>query len=155
CAMPSTRASGAVRMAEPLLRVENLKTWFDTPRGKARAVDGVSFAVEHGRTLALVGESGCGKSMTALSILQLVPEPAGYIEDGRILLDGEDLLDRSWDEMRAVRGRDIAMIFQEPMTSLNPTFTVGFQMIEALQVHEPVSRQDAMRRAVDLLHRVG
>jgi ABC-type dipeptide/oligopeptide/nickel transport system ATPase component len=87
-------------MAEPLLRVENLKTYFDTPRGKARAVDGVSFAVAAGETMALVGESGCGKSMTALSLLQLVPEPAGYIESGHVLFDGIDLLDYTWEQMR-------------------------------------------------------
>src|SRR5476651_1127696 len=107
----------------PLLQVEDLSTYFQTPRGIARAVDGVSFSIDAGETLAIVGESGCGKSMTALSLLQLVPEPAGYINSGRVLFDGQDLLDLNSEQMRGVRGKGIAMIFQEPMTSLNPTFT--------------------------------
>jgi oligopeptide/dipeptide ABC transporter ATP-binding protein len=142
-------------MAEPLLRVENLKTYFDTPRGTARAVDGVSFAIEPGETLALVGESGCGKSMTALSLLQLVPEPAGYIESGRVLFEGVDLLDFTWEEMRKVRGVDIGMIFQEPMTSLNPVFTVGWQLLETMAVHGKGRGPESVRRAEELLARVG
>src|SRR6476646_9744998 len=136
CATRSTRGCAgwkeARRMAEPLLRVENLRTYFHSTRGTVRAVDGVSFSLDKGRTLAIVGESGCGKSMTALSILQLVPEPAGYIESGRILFRGSDLLDLTQEEMRPVRGSEIGMIFQEPMTSLNPVFTVGSQLAEPL-----------------------
>jgi oligopeptide/dipeptide ABC transporter ATP-binding protein len=138
----------------PLLEVENLRTYFRTPRGIARAVDGVSFCVERGQTLAIVGESGCGKSVTALSLLQLVPEPAGYIEGGRVLFEGEDLLDKTWEEMREVRGRDIAMIFQEPMTSLNPTFTIGSQLVEAMAIHGTASGEKARKRAEELLARV-
>jgi peptide/nickel transport system ATP-binding protein len=138
----------------PLLQVENLRTYFKTPRGIAKAVDGVSFSVEKGRTLGIVGESGCGKSMTALSLLQLVPEPAGYVDSGRILFEGKDLLDLTWEQMRAVRGVDIGMIFQEPMTSLNPTFTVGYQIREAMLIHGK-KMEEAQTRAVELLKRVG
>jgi oligopeptide/dipeptide ABC transporter ATP-binding protein len=142
-------------MANPLLAVENLKTYFDTPRGTARAVDGVSFTVETGETLAIVGESGCGKSMTALSLMQLVPEPAGYIEDGRVLFEGMDLLDYTWEQMREIRGRQIGMIFQEPMTSLNPVFTVGQQIVEAITIHRTARGAKARQRAEELLARVG
>jgi oligopeptide/dipeptide ABC transporter ATP-binding protein len=141
-------------MTDPLLTVEDLRVFFDSPRGTVRAVDGVGFTVNRGETRAIVGESGCGKSMTALSLLQLVPEPAGYIDSGRILFEGRDLLDLTWEQMRTVRGREIGMIFQEPMTSLNPTFTIGFQLREAMTVHG-VSPADADRRAGDLLERVG
>jgi oligopeptide/dipeptide ABC transporter ATP-binding protein len=136
-----------------LLQVEDLRTYFNTPRGIVRAVDGVSFSLEEGQTLAVVGESGCGKSMTALSILQLVPEPAGYIDSGRILFEGKDLLDYRWEEMRPVRGKEIGMIFQEPMTSLNPVYTVGQQLLEAMQVHG-VGEAEARKRAIELLERV-
>src|ERR1700694_2976129 len=125
---------GPERMAEPLLRGEDLRTYFNSSRGIVRAVDGIGFTLEKGRTLAIVGESGCGKSMTALSILQLVPEPAGYIESGRVMYRGRHLLDYTVEEMRAIRSKEIAMIFQEPMTSLNPVFTVGMQIIEAMTV---------------------
>jgi len=141
--------------ASPLLRVEDLRTYFRSPRGIVKAVDGVSFAIERGETLAIVGESGCGKSMTALSLLQLVPEPAGYIDGGRIFFEGRDLLDLTWDQMRLVRGDDIAMIFQEPMTSLNPTFTVGYQLVEAMRMHGKFAPEQARNRALDLLARVG
>jgi len=134
--------------------VENLRTYFHTPYGIARAVDGVSFTVQAGETVAIVGESGCGKSMTALSLLQLVPEPAGYIEGGRILFEGKDLLDRTWNQMREVRGRDIAMIFQEPMTSLNAVFTIGSQLVEAMTLHGTATRAEAEKRAITLLERV-
>lgn len=138
----------------PLLQVDDLRTWFTTSRGVVKAVDGVSFTLEAGKTRAIVGESGCGKSITALSLLQLVPEPAGYIESGRILFDGEDILNRTWTGMRNLRGKSIAMIFQEPMTSLNPTRTIGYQLTEAMTVHgktAPVARA----RALELLDRVG
>lgn len=139
---------------DPLLSVENLRTYFSTPRGIAQAVDGVSFTVNRGETRAIVGESGCGKSITALSILQLVPEPAGYIDSGRVRFEGRDLLDLTWSEMRGVRGREIAMIFQEPMTSLNPVYTIGFQLREAMLVHGK-GADEATARAVQLLGRVG
>jgi peptide/nickel transport system ATP-binding protein len=141
-------------MAEPLLRVEDLRTYFHSSRGTVRAVDGVSFTVDKGQTLAIVGESGCGKSMTALSILQLVPEPAGYIESGRIIYKGKDLLDRTVEEMRAIRGDEISMIFQEPMTSLNPVFTVETQLVEALEVHGRARGDAARERCLELLELV-
>jgi len=137
-----------------LLSVENLVTCLSSPRGVARAVDGISFCVEAGKTHAIVGESGCGKSMTALSIMQLIPEPAGWIEGGRILLDGHDLLDLTWTQMAAHRGSDIAMIFQEPMTSLNPVLTVGAQIAETMTTHGRSSRAAGLA-ASDLLRRVG
>ena len=142
-------------MAQPLLQVENLKTYFNTPYGVAKAVDGVSFTVNYGETLAIVGESGCGKSMTALSMLQLVPEPAGYIESGRILFEGSDLLDLTWDQMRSIRGKGIGMIFQEPMTSLNAVFTVGWQIEEALTLHGTSKGAAVTRRCTELLEKVG
>ncbi len=138
----------------PLLSVENLRTYFNSPRGVVKAVDGVSFTVEKGKTRAIVGESGCGKSMTALSLLQLVPEPAGYIDSGRIVFENRDLLDLTWDQMRSVRGKDIGMIFQEPMTSLNPTFTIGYQIREAMTLHGKTN-QEAEARALELLGRIG
>jgi oligopeptide/dipeptide ABC transporter ATP-binding protein len=142
-------------MTEPLLQVENLRTYFDTPRGTAQAVDGVSFTLNRGETLAIVGESGCGKSMTALSLLQLVPEPAGYIAGGRVIFEGEDLLDQSWDQMKDVRGKEIGMIFQEPMTSLNPVFTIGNQLIEAMEIHGTAEGGAAHKKAEEALERVG
>ena len=142
-------------MADALLQLENLRTYFTVAGGTARAVDGVSLSVERGKTLAIVGESGCGKSMTGLSILQLVPEPAGYIDGGRILFEGKDLLDYTWDQMRQVRGKDIAMIFQEPMTSLNPTRVIGWQLVEAMEVHGTARGEEARKRAMESLDRVG
>jgi oligopeptide/dipeptide ABC transporter ATP-binding protein len=141
-------------MAEPILEVRNLKTYLDTADGVAKAVDGVSFAVEAGRTLGIVGESGSGKSMTALSIMQLLPEPVGYIDEGQVLYAGKDLLDLTWSQMREIRGREIAMIFQEPMTSLNPTFTIGNQLKEASLVHGK-SVEEADDLADYLLGKVG
>ena len=139
---------------EKLLQVDDLRTWFRTSRGIVKAVDGVSFDVAPGKTRAIVGESGCGKSITALSILQLVPEPAGYIESGKIHFGGEDILERSWTDMRGLRGKEIAMIFQEPMTSLNPTRTIGWQLSEAMTVHGK-DAPAARTRALELLERVG
>uniref|UniRef100_A0A831ZZN5 ABC transporter ATP-binding protein n=1 Tax=Desulfacinum infernum TaxID=35837 RepID=A0A831ZZN5_9BACT len=138
-----------------LLQVEHLVTSFHTDRGTVKAVDDVSFSVDAGKTLALVGESGCGKSVTALSIMQLIPVPPGKITSGRILFDGTDLLRLSESEMRRVRGNKISMIFQEPMTSLNPVFRVGDQIAEVLELHEKLSRKEALDRAVDLLRMVG
>ena len=139
---------------EKLLQVDDIRTWFRTSRGIVKAVDGVSFDVAPGKTRAIVGESGCGKSITALSILQLVPEPAGYIESGKIHFGGEDILERSWTDMRGLRGKEIAMIFQEPMTSLNPTRTIGWQLSEAMTVHGKDAAA-ARTRALELLERVG
>ena len=129
----------------PLLEVENLQTHFRTPDGVNRAVDGVSFYVEEGETLAVVGESGCGKSVTASSILRLIPEPPGKIA-GSIRFRGADLLQLSDKEMRRVRGNDISMIFQEPMTSLNPVMTIGRQIGEALMLHQQMSHKKALAR---------
>lgn len=140
---------------DPLLEVRGLRTYFHTEEGVARAVDGVSFAVGRGQTLGLVGESGCGKSVSAFSIMRLVPEPPGRIEAGQILLKGRDLLALDEEEMRRVRGDDIAMIFQEPMTSLNPVLTCGFQIAEAVVLHQQVAMQEARVRAVEMLQLVG
>ncbi len=136
-----------------LLEVTDLRTSFFTERGELRAVDGVSFAVDAGRTLGVVGESGCGKSMTALSILRLVPPP-GRIIGGRIGFDGRDLLALDDAEMRRVRGNRIAMIFQEPMSSLNPVFTVGNQIAEAVRLHQRLGRAAARRKAIEMLRLV-
>jgi peptide/nickel transport system ATP-binding protein len=136
-----------------LLEVQILKTWFDTPEGTLRAADEVSFTLARGETLALVGESGCGKSITALSLTRLIPQPAGRIAGGRVLLDEQDLLALPERELRQVRGRRIAMIFQEPQTSLNPVLTVGAQIMEALPQNVP--RAAARAQAIELLRRVG
>ncbi|PLY03860.1 MAG: peptide ABC transporter ATP-binding protein [Desulfuromonas sp.] len=138
----------------PLLEVRDLKTSFFTEKGIIRAVDGISFTLHRGKTLAMVGESGCGKSMTALSLLRLIPEP-GRITGGEILLDGENLLALSEDEMRSMRGQHLAMVFQEPMTALNPVLKIGDQIAEVLQLHERLSYQKALRKAVSLLEQVG
>src|SRR3984893_4102226 len=137
-----------------LLEIENLQTHFRTPDGVNRAVDGVSFHVEEGETLAVVGESGCGKSVTAMSILQLIPQPPGKIA-GSIRFQGRDLLKLTEREMRAIRGNDISMIFQEPMTSLNPVLTVGRQIGETLRLHQGLDQRAAEARAVEMLRLVG
>ncbi len=133
------------------LQVENLGTWFYTRHGIVRAVDGVDFEVASGETLAIVGESGCGKSMTALSLMRLIPDPPGRIVSGSIRLGGRDLLSLSEEEMRKVRGNEISMIFQEPMTSLNPVMTIGKQIAEALILHRDMDRKQALKRAVEML----
>jgi len=138
-----------------LLDVKDLKTTFLTAAGVVRAVDGVSWDVEEGETVALVGESGCGKSVSALSIMRLVAPPAGRIESGRVLFRGRDLLALSEPEMEHVRGREIAMVFQEPMTSLNPVLTIGRQLTEGLEIHLKMNPQAARARAVELLGMVG
>jgi oligopeptide/dipeptide ABC transporter ATP-binding protein len=138
----------------PVLEIENLRTHFFTAAGVVRAVDGVSYAVRGGETLGVVGESGCGKSVTALSILRLVANPPGRIVDGAIRFAGTDLLGLSESEMEAIRGNDISMIFQEPMTSLNPLMTVGRQISEAIALHRGVSRREAFGQAVEMLRRV-
>jgi len=140
---------------EPLLTVRGLRTVFDTEAGPAPAVDGVSFDLYPGKTLALVGESGCGKSVTALSILRLVPNPPGRVEAGEVFFNGRDLRRMPERDLRAVRGNDISMIFQEPMTSMNPVFRVGDQIAAVLRMHRGLSRADARGEAIALLKRVG
>jgi len=142
-------------MGEALLSVQNLTTAFHTDRGVLRAVHDVSFEVEKGKTLAVVGESGCGKSVTALSIMRLVPSPPGAIEGGKILLSDKNLLELPERDMRRVRGDRISMIFQEPMTSLNPVYTVGAQIVEAIRIHQKASRSAARAKAIEMLELVG
>ncbi|MFJ7726805.1 ABC transporter ATP-binding protein [Neobacillus sp. NPDC097160] len=140
---------------EPMLSVQNLKTYFYTDYGVVRSVDGVSFTVNEGETLGIVGESGSGKSVTALSILQLLPPRIGKIVDGSILFQDMDLTNLNEKKMRKIRGNDIAMIFQEPMTSLNPSYTIGNQIGEALRLHLKLSRKEAEKRSIELLKQVG
>ena len=139
----------------PLLEVRALHTEFRTGAGLVRAVDGISYTVEHGETVAIVGESGSGKSVGALSILRLIPDPPGRITGGEILFDGKDLRQLSEAEMREIRGRDIGMVFQEPMTSLNPVLTIARQITETLEQHQGADHQTAERRALELLEMVG
>ncbi|ABQ46443.1 MULTISPECIES: ABC transporter ATP-binding protein [Thermotoga] len=141
-------------MTEPLLRVENLKTYFYTEDGVVKAVDGVSFEVREGETLGIVGESGSGKSVTSLSIMRLLDQN-GKIVDGKIIFKGRNLLELSESEMRKIRGKEIAMIFQEPMVALNPVFTIGDQIMEAIILHQNVSEKEARKMAIDLLRKVG
>ncbi len=140
--------------SDSLLAVDDLRTSFFTEAGEAKAVDGVSFSIAPGSTLGLVGESGCGKSVTALSILRLVADP-GRIVAGEIRYQGENLLLRTKRGMRSIRGSEISMIFQEPMTSLNPVFTIGAQIIEAVRLHQAVTLREAWQQSVDMLDRVG
>jgi len=137
-----------------VLDVRQLKTYFATEHGEFRAVDGVSFTVEAGRTLGIVGESGCGKSVTSLSVMGLVPQPPGRIAGGEIRFEDKDLLSLSAEQMRELRGDRISMIFQEPMTSLNPAFTIGDQISEAILRHRSMSRDAAKARAIEMLQRV-
>jgi peptide/nickel transport system ATP-binding protein len=141
-------------MNEALLDISRLTTSFPSEVGRVSVVDDIDLTISRGEVLALVGESGCGKSITAMSILRLVPRP-GRIEGGCIRFDGKDLLSLSVPDIRAVRGRDISMIFQEPMTSLNPVFRVGDQVIEAIRLHQPLSRREAAARVVELFQQVG
>jgi len=138
-----------------LLEIENLQTQFFTSAGVVRAVDGISYDVNEGETIAVVGESGCGKSVSALSILRLIPYPPGRIVNGSIRFEGRDLLALNDEEIRDVRGKDIAMVFQEPMTSLNPVLTIGRQLTETLQQHLNMSSEEAIARAIELLGMVG
>ena len=142
-------------MAANLLEVEDLVTAFHSDEGVVRAVDGVSFSVRDGGTIGLVGESGCGKSVTSLSIMRLVPTPPGRYERGRILFEGKDLLALPEKQMRALRGNSISMIFQEPMTSLNPVYTVGQQIMEAVRLHQKLDRKGARAKAIEMLKLVG
>jgi oligopeptide/dipeptide ABC transporter ATP-binding protein len=137
-----------------LLKIEGLQTHFFTEAGTVRAVDGVSLSVRKGETLGIVGESGCGKSVTALSVLRLIPNPPGKIVSGNIYLEGRDLLQLPEDEMRKVRGASISMIFQEPMTSLNPVFTVGDQIAEGIRLHQGLSKRESWNKAIEMLRLV-
>jgi len=142
-------------MSDLLLDVRDLQTYFFTDRGIAKAVDHVSFQLYQGQTLGIVGESGCGKSVTALSIMRLIPAPPGRIVGGEILFEAQNLLSLSEDAMRTIRGGKIAMIFQEPMTALNPVFRVGDQIAEVIQTHRKVGKKQALEQVVELLQRVG
>src|ERR671929_1003300 len=142
-------------MAERLLDVRGLKTHFFTDEGVVRAVDGVDLYIDKGETLGVVGESGCGKSVTALSLMRLIPQPPGKIVSGQVHFDGRDLLKLREDDMRKIRGNDIAMIFQDPMTSLNPVLTIGRQISEALELHKSMNRSQARERTIELLELVG
>jgi oligopeptide/dipeptide ABC transporter ATP-binding protein len=137
-----------------LLQVQGLKTYFYTFEGVAKAVDDVSFYLDKGETLGLVGESGCGKTVTAMSIMRLIPEPPGRIAHGQILFEGANLLELSIKHMRAIRGKRISMIFQEPMTSLNPVFTVGDQISEMFVLHERLSRRESWKKSIEMLRKV-
>ncbi len=142
-------------MEQPLLDIRALETHFFTDDGLARAVDGVSYSLAKGETVGVVGESGCGKSVTALSVLRLIPNPPGRIVSGEIMFEGTNLLNLSPAEMRRIRGNDISMIFQEPMTSLNPVFTIGNQIAEAVRLHQGLSNKEAINKAVEMLTLVG
>jgi len=138
-----------------LLKIRDLKTYFFTEEGVAKAVDGVSFSLQERDTLALVGESGCGKSVTALSILRLIPDPPGKIVGGSVLFQGVNLLELSENEMRKIRGNKISMVFQEPLTSLNPVFQIGDQIAEAIQLHQGLKKKKAWEKSVEMLTLVG
>lgn len=140
---------------EKILELKNLRTYYATESGTAKAVDGVSFSLGRNRTLGIVGESGCGKSVTALSIMRLVPMPPGYFAGGEIFWKGRDLLRLSGEEMRKLRGDEIAMIFQEPMSSLNPVFTCGSQITEQILIHRDIKHEEARKRSTELLQMVG
>lgn len=140
---------------EKILEVKNLQTSFFTERGEVKAVDTVNFDLYKGKTVGIVGESGCGKSVTSLSIMRLIPSPPGKIVGGEVLYKGKDLLKLSMEQMRKIRGNEISMIFQEPMTSLNPVFTVGNQLVEAIRLHQDLSKGEAINKAVEMLKLVG
>ncbi|WP_223587917.1 ABC transporter ATP-binding protein [Neobacillus bataviensis] len=140
---------------KPILEVKGLKTHFYTKRGVSKAVDGIDFTLKKGETLGIVGESGCGKSMTSLSILRLIPSPPGKIAGGQILFKGKDLVSLPEDEMRKIRGNEISMIFQEPMTSLNPVIPVGEQIAEALRLHQNMGKKEAWTKSIEMLKLVG
>ena len=149
-----TTADAMIDRPSPLLDVRDLRTRFDTDDGSFHAVDGIGFSIEAGRTLAIVGESGCGKSVTALSIMGLVPNPPGSIDGGSIRFEGRELVGASERTLQDLRGNGIAMIFQEPMSSLNPAFTIGEQIVEGLLRHRPIGRQEAKERAIAMLRKV-
>jgi oligopeptide/dipeptide ABC transporter ATP-binding protein len=142
-------------MSEKLVEIRNLRTHFHTEDGVVPAVDGVNFYIKRGETLGVVGESGCGKSVTSLSVMRLIPNPPGKIVEGEILFEGQDLVKKSEAEMRKIRGNDISMIFQEPMTSLNPVYTIGDQIAEAIQLHQGLNQKEAIDKAIEMLRLVG
>ncbi len=142
-------------MSDKLIRITELHTHFFTPEGIVRAVDGVSFDINRGQSLGVLGESGCGKSVTALSIMRLIPDPPGKIRQGSILLDGKDLVQAGESEMRTIRGNQVSMIFQEPMTSLNPVYTIGDQISETYITHQGMTAKEALDRSVEMLKLVG
>ena len=144
-----------IKLDEPILKVKGLCTEFKTVDSRVRAVDGVDLELYPGETLGIVGESGCGKSVTALSIMQLLPKGVGKVVDGQILFDGKDMLKLSTKELLSLHGRDMAMIFQEPMTSLNPVYTIGYQLSEVLRYHMGMNKKDARQKSIDLLKDVG
>ncbi len=152
--MKNTGLEGKYSVDGQLIQVKDLRTSFFTPDGELKAVDGVSFSIEQGKTLGLVGESGCGKSVTALSIMRLVPSPPGRVVGGEVLYRGRDLLRLNGDEMRKVRGNEISMIFQEPMTSLNPVFTIGNQIGEAIRLHQGLSKRETREKTIEMLRLV-
>jgi oligopeptide transport system ATP-binding protein len=140
---------------QPLLEVKNLKTWFYTPDGIVKAVNGVSYTLNEGEALGLVGESGCGKSVSAMSLMRLIPTPPGRIVEGEVIFDGKDLLKLNDEGIRRIRGNEIAMIFQDPMTSLNPVLTIGRQIAEAVELHKGMNRDQSRKRTIELLELVG
>lgn len=142
-------------MAKELLRILELKSYFFTKGGVIRAVDGIDLSLMEGDTLGIVGESGCGKSVAALSIMRLIPQPPGKIVSGSIMFDSRNLLELGTTEMRRVRGKEISMIFQEPMTSLNPVFRVGHQIAETIRVHQGLSKKESLNKAIEMLGKVG
>jgi len=155
CATRSTRAASSEgSVVETLLEIHGLKTWFKTDDGMVRAVDGVDLRIDHGETVGVVGESGCGKTVTARSVLKLIDMPPGRFEDGKILWRGRDLIPLGDEEMNKIRAREIAIIFQEPMTSLNPVYTVGDQIAEVIALHQNLGRKQAMEGAAEMLRLV-
>ncbi len=142
-------------MTDPILQIKNLITEFDTDEGRVRAVDDVTFSVNAGETLGIVGESGCGKSVTAQSIMRLLPQPMGQIVGGQILFQGQDLVSLTLDQMHKIRGAKIGMVFQEPMTALNPVHTIGRQLAEVMLLHKKITKQEALRLSVEMLDKVG
>ncbi|MGC5328474.1 ABC transporter ATP-binding protein [Brevibacillus sp. SYSU BS000544] len=142
-------------MTQSILEINKLRTHFFTDRGEIPAVDGIDLSINKGEILGIVGESGCGKSVTSLSVMRLIPYPPGKIVDGSIRFKGEDLVTASEKRMREIRGNEIAMIFQEPMTSLNPVYTIGNQIGEAIRIHTKVSKNEARKRSIEMLRKVG
>lgn len=142
-------------MSKDLVVVKDLKTYFFTEDGVVKAVDGVSFKIKEGETVGIVGESGCGKSITSMSLMRLVPNPPGKIVGGEIIIDDKKILQLSESEMREIRGNDISVIFQEPMTSLNPVFTIGYQICEAIVLHQGLNEEEAKKKAIEMLKLVG
>lgn len=138
-------------MNKSLVEFKNLKTYFHTDKGIVKSVNDVSFHIEKGETVGIVGESGCGKSVTAMSLMRLIPSPPGKIEGGDILFEGKSILEMSEQELRSIRGNEISMIFQEPMTSLNPALTIGHQLCEGIILHEKLSKKDARKKAIDMI----